>query len=135
VSPSKSHDTSKNVTIKVLPLTQDDTITEFTGSSPLENFGIDLASARSVDSLERHWDYLSRSNPELLDGVKPHYVGKGTAELPLFTLVAGPFKRMADARILCKKLAKENIDCHETRYNDKEMQNLHTANTTIQKLK
>jgi len=118
---------SANVSVNVLPLTENDKITEFDGAGQLENYGIDLASALSVETLKRHWSNLKKSNPSLIKGLKPHFLDKGTAEAPLYLLVVGPFDRMSDARGRCAALSKANIECQETRYQDGSMENIHTA--------
>lgn len=118
---------SQKVSINVLPLTQDDKVTQFSGSDLTDNYGVDLASARSIDSLKRHWDYLKKTNTVLLKGLKPHYIDKGTTELPLFSLVVGPFNRMSDARSHCSELSKASIDCQETHYQVGSMEKIHTA--------
>ncbi|MCP4932934.1 MAG: SPOR domain-containing protein [bacterium] len=107
---------SKKVTINVLPLTVDDNVMQLSAGPQTKSYGIDLASARSIDSLERHWRNLKKSNPALLKGLKAHFVDKGTTDLPLYSLIAGPFERMSVAVGHCKKMSNANIDCQETNF-------------------
>jgi hypothetical protein len=126
-TPSPLSNSNKNVSVNVLPLTQDDKLTEFSGAELPESYGIDLASARSIESLKRHWNYLKKTNTGLLKGLKPHFIDKGTSELPLFSLVVGPFDRMSDARGHCEKLSKANIECQETRFQADSIEKIYTA--------
>ncbi len=128
--PSKASD---KVSVNVLPLTENDKITELSGDDPTESYGVDLASARSIDSLKRHWTYLKKTRPELFKGQKPHFVDKSTADLPLFTLVVGPFDRMSDARNQCAKLTSANIECQETQFQVGSMEKIHTAGRGLSK--
>ncbi len=107
---------SQKVTINVLPLTADDNVMQLSADPQSKSYGVDLASARSIDSLERHWRNLKKSNPGLLKGLKAHFADKGTADLPLYTLIAGPFERMSAAVSHCKKMSIANIDCQETNF-------------------
>ncbi len=114
--PSPARMPTKKVTINVLPLTADDNVMQLSTDPQAQSYGIDLASARSIDSLERHWKNLRKSNPALLKGLKAHFVDKGTADLPLYSLIAGPFERMSAAVSHCKKMSNANIDCQETNF-------------------
>ena len=115
------------VSINVLPLTADDDVMQLSADPQSKSYGIDLASARSLDSLERHWKNLKKSNPALLKGLKPHFVETGTTELPLYSLIAGPFERKSAAVTHCKKLSNANIDCQETNYQSGGMGKITTA--------
>ena len=118
---------TKNVSVNVLPLTPDDKIFQLSDKTAEKTYGIDLASARSIDSLERHWKNLKKSNPALLKGLKAHFIDKGTADLPLFTLVAGPFERKSAAATHCKMFSNANIDCQETHFQTGSMEKITTA--------
>ncbi len=107
---------TQNVSINVLPLTAEDNVMQLTVDPQTNNYGIDLASARSIDSLERHWNSLKKSNPALLKGLKAHFIYKGTTELPLYSLIAGPFERKSAAVSHCQKMSNANIECQETNY-------------------
>ncbi len=120
-------ETTRTVSINVLPLTQDDKINELINNDQLNRYGVDLASARSIDSLQRHWIYLKKKSPKLFKGLKPQFIDKGTPDLPLFSLIVGPFERMSDARNRCKALSKANVDCQETHYQVGSMQKIKTA--------
>jgi hypothetical protein len=123
-TPFKS---TAKVSVNVLPLTANDKITELSGSNQSDSYGVDLASARSISSLKRHWSYLQKKEPDLLRGLKPHFIDKGTSDLPLFSLVVGPFNRMSDASSHCLSLSKANIECQETRFQMGSMEKIHTA--------
>ena len=125
--PSSTGMPSKKVTINVLPLTADDNVMQLTTDPQSKSYGIDLASARSIDSLERHWKNLKKSNPALLKGLKAHFVDKGTTDLPLYSLIAGPFERMSAAVSHCKKMSNANIDCQETNFQSGGMGKIKTA--------
>jgi hypothetical protein len=105
-----------NVAVKVSPLPQDENLAETYSSGGFDTYGLSLASARSVDALERHWDYLVKTAGATLAGLKPRYVRKGGADNPQFELVAGPLDRMSDAQSRCEQLSRINIDCQNTRY-------------------
>lgn len=108
--------TPSAILVKMSPLPQDDSVAEVYSRSGFDAYGLKLATARSVDALERHWDYLQKTSTAPLANLKPRYLSKGSAEQPLFELIAGPLDRMSDATARCQQLGKVNVDCEHTRY-------------------
>ncbi len=127
VRPSERPVPRAPVSVNVLPLTENDKITELSVDPSPETFGVDLASARSIESLKRHWDYLRKSRPALVKGLKPHFIDKGTADLPLYSLVLGPFRQMSEARASCNALLRARIECQETSLQVPSLNKIHTA--------
>lgn len=107
---------SPNVTVKMLPLTQDDTAAEVYSQGGFDSYGLSLATARSLDALERHWDYLTRTAGQTLADLRPRYLRKGSDDSAQFHLIAGPLDRMSDAKARCEQLTRLNIDCTGTRF-------------------
>ncbi len=130
VTPEKAVAASP-VSINVLPLTAEDKVINLSGMNKVENYGVDLATARSVSALKQHWNRLQQQNGDLFRGLKPLYIDKGSSDLPLFSLVAGPFNGLSDAQSYCEKLARARIDCQETGYPGSFPQKIHTAGTDL----
>ena len=126
-NPAAKMKPSRKVSINMLPLTADDNVMQLSKDPQSKSYGIDLASARSIQSLERHWNNLKKNNPALLKGLKPHFVDKGSQGLPLYSLIAGPFAKMSAAVSHCKKLSSVNIDCQETNFQSGGMGKITTA--------
>lgn len=104
------------VSVNVLPLTENDKIAVLSGDDSDKTHGIELAQARSIESLKRLWQKLQKADSSLFSGLKPHYIDHGTRELPLYSLVLGPFPLASQARGRCEQLSKAGIECHETSY-------------------
>ncbi len=115
------------VSINVLPLTENDKVAVLSGTDPSESYGIDLAQARSIGSLERHWKRLEKTNNPLFSGLKPHYINRGSAELPVYSLILGPFDLKSKAQNRCEQLAKISIECDETHYRAEPFEKIQTA--------
>jgi hypothetical protein len=105
-----------NVSVKMLPLTQDDTVAEVYSLGGFDTYGLSLAKARSLEALERHWDYATRTAGAALADLKPRYLKTGAGDNVQYELIAGPLDRMSDATARCERLSKLNIDCSNTRY-------------------
>jgi len=118
---------SAKVSINVLPLTESDKVAVLSGTDPSESYGIDLAQARSVGSLKRYWKKLEKTNNSLFSGLKPRYINRGTAELPVYSLILGPFDLKSKAQNRCQQLAKISIECDETHYRAEPFENIQTA--------
>lgn len=126
-------DKTANVAVKILPLLQDDSVGELFSETSSQSYGISLASARSVDALERHWDYLRKTAGTSFNDVQPRYVRRGSPTLPVFELIAGPFERMSEARARCDQLTRLNIDCASTRVDNSFPSEFQNAGSSLRK--
>jgi len=108
------------VSIKVLPLTEEDTVEAMFDSNVRATYGLNLATATTTGALERHWDYIKRGNPELVVGLTPRYISRGSKTKPLYALVAGPFTRKSLAEGRCRLLTQKvpELECRPARYDD-----------------
>jgi len=115
------------ISVNVLPLTENDKVAVLSGTDPSETYGIDLAQANSISSLERHWQGLKKTDNKLFAGLKPHYINRGTTDIPVYSLILGPFDLKSEAQNHCEKLAKLSIECEETHYRAATFEKIQTA--------
>ena len=115
------------VSVSVLPLTENDRVAALSTTMPGETYGIDLAQARSVDSLEHHWEKLKRAHPALFSGLTAHYIDRGSKDLPLYSLIVGSFDLMSAAHVRCAQFSRADIECEVTRYRAGPFARFHTA--------
>ncbi len=115
------------ISVNVLPLTENDKVAVLAGTDPSETYGITLARANSISSLERHWRGLGKDEKKLLTGLKPHYINRGTTAEPLYFLILGPFDLKRDAQNRCGEFAKLRVECGETQYRATPYEKIQTA--------
>ncbi len=127
IQPVTSTIAKANVSVHVLPLTENDRIIGFSDDNRQGSFGLNLASARSISSLKRHWSELKKSQPKLFQGLEPHYLDKSSQDLPLYELVVGSFERINEARSYCRTLSAQSIECQETSLPQGRFDKIHTA--------
>lgn len=73
--------------------------------------GIQLASARSIESLRLNWSLLASTHHDQLRRLKARYTTNGNDSNPSFNLVAGPVRTKAEAIKLCEDLQAQAVHC------------------------
>ena len=82
------------------------------GDTPIDGFGIQLASLRSEDSARSTWKTLVAAHPDLLGGLAPFVERADLGDKGVYyRLQAGPFPSLTDAKDLCGKLKDLNVGC------------------------
>jgi hypothetical protein len=74
-------------------------------------FGLQIASAPSVDALRLMWNLLSDNHPDPLKSMETRYAASADKAKPGYDLVVGPLKSQADARKACKDLQSRGVAC------------------------
>ena len=74
-------------------------------------FGLQIASAPSVDALRLMWSLLSENHPDPLKSMETRYAPTADKAKPGYDLVVGPIRSQADARKACKDLQSRGVTC------------------------
>lgn len=74
-------------------------------------FGLQIASAPSVDALRLMWSLLSENHPDPLKSMETRYAASPDKAKPGYDLLVGPIKTQAEARKACKDLQSRGVTC------------------------
>lgn len=84
---------------------------------PKAEFGIELASAGSIDDLREHWTALKANHGPLLMGLQPLAVRERRSGGTEYKLMAGPFAHLNAAQQRCARLTEAHVACRPAKVN------------------